>query len=79
MSRSKRRSPVHGVTKARSEKLFKQTTNRTLRQKQKKALQVDPETAVLPVRGREATDIWDSAKEGKNRFDLREVPRFLRK
>ena len=38
MSRSKRHTPITGIAKARSEKWFKQASNRVLRQKQKKAM-----------------------------------------
>ena len=79
MSRSKRHTPITGITTARSEKWFKQASNRVLRQKQKQALRDDPDAAVLPVRSRDAVDIWSGPKDGKSHFDLRKHPRLMRK
>ena len=79
MSRSKRHSPIIGIAKARSEKLFKQASNQVLRQKQKNALQDDPDAAVLPVRSREAVETWTGPKDGKSRFDPQKHPRLMRK
>ena len=79
MSRSRRYSPVTGLAKARSEKLFKQSSNHALRQKQKIAMLDDPDAAILPVRSREAIDTYKGPKDGKLRFDPRIHPRLLRK
>ena len=75
----RRHTPIIGITTARSEKWFKQKSNQVLRQKQKKAMQDDPDAAVLPVRSREAVETWSGPKDGKLRFNPRKHPRLLRK
>jgi hypothetical protein len=77
MSRSRRHSPLTGITTARSEKWFKQATHRVLRQKQ--ALRDEPDAAVLPVRSREAVDPWKGPTDGKLHFNPRKHPRLMRK
>ena len=77
MSRSRRQSPVAGVTAAPSDKASKAASNRALRQAQKQALATDPETP--PPTVHEAMDRWSMAKEGKVRFDPREAPKRMRK
>jgi hypothetical protein len=79
MSRSRRHSPITGITTARSEKLFKQASNQVLRQKQKKAMRDDPNAAVLPLRSREAVDPWKGPTDGKLHFNPRKHPRLMRK
>ncbi|MEM6807161.1 MAG: hypothetical protein AAF696_37510 [Bacteroidota bacterium] len=74
MSRSKKKSKFHGVTKAKSEKMDKREANRRFRRilKQK----VDNGEEILPE-ARELSDVWAFAKDGKvydrtmNEKDLR--------
>jgi hypothetical protein len=63
MSRSKKKTPFCGLSKAGSEKDDKRRANRTLR---RKARAGDPENA--PVL-RAVADVWAMAKDGKVRFD----------
>lgn len=58
MSRSKRKTPVFGITTARTEKQDKRMANRKLRRKTR----VDPENAPAL---REVSDVWGFAKDGK--------------
>ncbi len=62
MSRSKKKTPVTGMTTARSEKEDKRHANRILRRVSKP----DPENAPAL---REVSDVWGMAKDGKVRFD----------
>lgn len=48
MSRSKKRTPVCGMTSARSEKLDKRLYNRRYRRVFKQAIHVDPARATAP-------------------------------
>ena len=68
-----------GIAKARSEKLFKQASNQVLRQKQKKAMQDEPDAIVLPIRSREVVETWSGPKDGKLHFDPQKLPRLMRK
>ena len=62
MSRSKRKTPIAGITTSASEKKDKQAANRVLR----RLTRADPENAPLL---REVSDVWSMGKDGKIRFD----------
>ena len=62
MSRSKKKTPIAGITTARSEKDDKRLANRLLR----RATRLDPENAPAL---REVSDVWNMAKDGKARFN----------
>ena len=80
MSRSKRKTPVCGITTARSEKRDKQASHRKLRRHVAQALPlVDPEEATLPDKDRDLTNPWSMAKDGKQRFDADRFPKGMRK
>lgn len=78
MSRSKRRTPVCGVTTARSEKQDKRLYNRRYRRVCKQAIHSDPGRELLP-RLREYSNPWVMDKDGKARFDPEDRPDLLRK
>ena len=78
MSRSKRSTPVRGRTSALSEKQDKRLYNRRYRRVCKQALDVDPARALLPVL-REYSNVGAMDKDGKFRFDSRELPELMRK
>ena len=77
MSRSRRKTPVAGVTAAPSDKLSKAVSNRAHRQALKQSTAADPETP--PPTVEQAMDRWSMAKEGKIRFDPRKWPKGMRK
>ena len=77
MSRSRRKTPVTGVTAAASDKFSKAVSNRAHRQALKQATAADPETP--PPTMEQAMDRWSMAKEGKIRFDPEEWPKGMRK
>lgn len=62
MSRSKRKIPIRGVTKALSEKRDKRLAHRRWRRSIK--LSIKQEEEVFPLL-REISDVWDFAKDGK--------------
>lgn len=72
MSRSKRRTPISGIAKARSEKAFKRQTHQALRTKQrvllKKVLESADLEVRLPRRGRDVENPWSGPKDGKSYF-----------
>jgi len=82
MSRSKQKSPVGGVTAAKSEKEWKQSVNRKLRHAAERVVRQlpsgDADAAILPVVNEIATP-WHGPKEGKFRFDTDENPKRMRK
>lgn len=77
MSRSRRSTPVSGVTAAPSDKASKRESNRSLRQAQDRAVVNDPESPLPTVH--QALDRWSTAKEGKIRFDPKASPKRMRK
>ncbi len=78
MSRSRRRTPVCGITTARSEKADKVAAHRRERRRVHVALGVEPAREVLPHR-RELSNVWSYAKDGKQYLGPRTRPEYLRK
>ena len=78
MSRSKKRTPVCGMSGARSEKQDKRIYNRRYRHACKQALHADPGRELLPVL-RECGNAAAMAKDGKAWFDPQERPELMRK
>src|SRR5258708_4051800 len=76
MSRSKRKSPVIGMTTARSEKDDKRWHNRVLRRRVREAIHKGNE--ILPEKDGISTT-WNMAKDVKRRFDPRKESNLLRK
>jgi hypothetical protein len=72
MSRSFRKTPIMGITTARTDKPAKQDANRTLRAatRQSFSRNKDLDELVTPVL-REVSDNWSFPKDGKQRIDLR--------
>lgn len=65
MGKSYRKTPISGITTAKSEKNDKRWANRRERHVIDSMLHVfDPEGAVLPAR-KEVSNPWDMAKDGK--------------
>ena len=78
MSRSKKRTPVAGMTSAPSEQEDKRLYNRRYRHVCKQVLHVNPMCDLLPHL-RQYSNPWAMAKDGKKRFDPQEWPKWLRK
>jgi hypothetical protein len=80
MSRSRRKTPVRGITSASTEKGDKTRSHRLMRRKASQNLiQNDPDEATPPEKNFEALNPWAMAKDGKYRFDPIECPSFMRK
>jgi hypothetical protein len=77
MSRSRRKTPIRGITTAQSEKQDKRIANRRLRRRVRSALRVDPD-APLPLL-REVSNPWRMDKDGKMLVDPARHPEFMRK
>ena len=75
MSRSRRKTPIRGNTKATSEKLSKLKANRKLRRLSKETLKKGKITFPLL---REVSDKWDIEKDGK-KYDPELPEKELRK
>jgi hypothetical protein len=76
MSRSKRKTPVRGMSSSESEKADKQASHRKLRRVARVA--VEQGEPVLPLE-KELTNTWSMDKDGKRRFDPVAQPRLMRK
>jgi len=78
MSRSKKRTPIGGITTARSEKQDKRLYNRRYRRACKQLLHTTPECELMPHL-RECSDPWVMDKDGKIWFDPKKYPKETRK
>ena len=72
MSRSRKKTPISGNTTAKSEKKFKQASNRNFRHRVHQALYAGMQGDlscfdILPEK-KEITNIWDGPKDGKSYF-----------
>lgn len=83
MSRSRRHTPVCGITTARSEKADKRQANRRLRVRLRstvaRTLRTVSGAEPLWPGIRDVSDPWAMAKDGKLRFDPAHWPRLMRK
>ena len=77
MARSRKKTPIGGITTAESEKADKLSAHRRERRKVRATLATDPQVDVLPHR-REVSDVWTFAKDGKY-YQTRVQARDLRK
>lgn len=78
MSRSKKRTPVCGMTGAASEKQDKRLYNRRHRRAFKQSLYVNPTCEPYPHL-REHSNVGAMAKDGRLWFDPRDCPELMRK
>jgi hypothetical protein len=77
MSRSRRKTPVRGITTSETEKRDKRLANRRLRHRVRAVLPAEPD-GVLPAL-REVSCVWCFDKDGKQRFDPHVHPDWMRK
>ena len=77
MSRSRRKTPIFGITTATSEAEDKRLWHKRLRAKTRDQLKAGPEDHI-PVDHREVSDPWGMAKDGR-RYDKKATPKMLRK
>ena len=73
MSRSRKKTPITGVTTARSEADDKKAWHRAIRRAEKVRISTKPEDATLPER--QFTSAWNRAKDGKIYWNYRKVIR----
>jgi hypothetical protein len=78
MARSRKKTPITGVTMARSKKADKQTNHRRERRRVRQKLDVDAAPDVLP-HTKELSDPWSMAKDGKIYLGRRTTSRDFRK
>jgi hypothetical protein len=72
MTHSHKKHPIGGFTTAHSEKDDKRRVNRRLRRKINKVLKEDVEKLEeenLKLTNKDISDVWDFAKDGKQRID----------
>jgi hypothetical protein len=77
MSRSKRKTPIAGITAAQSEKADKQASHRKVRRRVRQ-LAEPTEGLLLPLE-RELTNPWSMSKDGKSYFNPAKHPSLMRK
>lgn len=63
MSRSHKKTPIHGITTCKSDKPWKTQAHRRLRRQVKAAL-ANGETELFPTL-REVSNVWEFGKDGK--------------
>jgi hypothetical protein len=78
MSRSRKRTPIRGITGACSEKQDKRFYNRRYRRICRRWLYSNPESELMPHL-REHSNPWEMAKDGKVWFDPKRYPKSMRK
>ncbi|MEL7363701.1 MAG: hypothetical protein AAFN13_16615 [Bacteroidota bacterium] len=79
MSRSRKKTPISGITTATSEKYDKRLANRRLRRRVRQHLATGHiDSADLPLL-REVSNVWAMDKDGKLYFDPATHPKRLRK
>jgi hypothetical protein len=64
MTRSRKKTPMFGISTSVSEKADKVAAHKRERRKVRTRLRVEPDAAVLPHR-REVSNVWAYAKDGK--------------
>ncbi|GAB5519720.1 MAG: hypothetical protein RhofKO_19710 [Rhodothermales bacterium] len=78
MSRSRRKTPVTGITSATTEKQEKREANRKLRRQTREQLKTQPTHEPLPEL-REVSNTWAMSKDGKRYVDADAHPKVMRK
>lgn len=79
MGRSRRHTPIRGVTSSESEKIDKRHYNRRYRRATSQVIQqLGPDVEFLPQL-REYSDPWSMSKDGKLWFDPARYTRGMRK
>lgn len=78
MSRSRKKNPWCGHTKAKSEKRDKVMSHRRIRKATKMAIASDSDPQVLPHE-KELSSVWLYSKDGKQRVDPKVYPEAMRK
>jgi hypothetical protein len=78
MSRSRKKTPICGNIRARSEKQDKKQWHKTLRSKARQILHTDYDTEILPE-DKDVSDPWSMNKDGKKMFDPETWPKRMRK
>jgi len=76
MSRSRRHTPVTGITKSESDKRDKVLAHRRQRRRVRTAMASGREDVATR---RKAGDVWSVAKDGKSRFDPTQFPKLMHK
>ena len=76
MSRSRRKTPVMGITKAESDTRDKVLAHRRQRRQVRTAL---ASGVAEVIARRKAGDVWSVAKDGKSRFDPTQFPKLMHK
>lgn len=64
MSRSRKKTKIHGITTAESEAVDKRIWHKRLRTRERDRLITDPESE--PTLENDVSGVWDMAKDGKH-------------
>ena len=78
MARSYRKTPICGITTARSEKSDKKIWHSRMRARTRTYINSGRDLDTMPIE-REVSNVWDFAKDGKQRFDATRHPKLMRK
>lgn len=78
MARSRRKTPISGITTARSEKSDKKLWHSRMRARLRTHIMSGGDADLTPL-VREVSNVWSFAKDGKSRFDPNKHPKLMRK
>ena len=78
MSRSRKKTPITGNCKCRSERRDKQEWHSRFRSAVKQVLAADPIAEIYPHED-DIGNVWSMAKDGKRPFNPKEYPKGMRK
>jgi hypothetical protein len=78
VSRSRKKTPIGGITTAESEKRHKRLSHKNFRAKQRQAL-LSGNPAELPVKMRDAVNPWSGDKDGKSYFGNMKDDKYKKK
>jgi hypothetical protein len=78
MTRSRKKTPITGMTTAESEKAEKLAAHKRERRRVRQTIQSDPGAEILP-HTREVSSPWLMAKDGKQYLGTQAKPEHLRK
>lgn len=80
MARSRRKTPIVGMTLAETDKPFKQQEHQRERSRLRDALNADRELDEIdPPPPKLFGNSWSSDKDGKHHFDPEKYPKLMRK
>jgi hypothetical protein len=79
MSRSKKKTPIHGVTKCKSEKKDKKMWHAKFRHTEKQRLKTEDLDDFITTHEREVSNDWSFGKDGKSYWSIVDFNNFKKR